>query len=224
MNIKKELLKYQDKKYLDFTSKLIPNVDKKNIIGVRLPDIKIIAKKIYLNEDYQKFLDSLPHKYHEENLIHIFIINLIKDYDKCIKEIEKFLPYINNWAVCDSLKPKVLKKNKKDLINFVNKYIKSKHPYSIRYAISILMNHFLEEDYNPKYLKLVSNIKHDDYYVKMMMAWYYSVALVKQYEDTIKYLENKKLDRFVHNTTIQKAIDSYRINDDKKEYLRKLRV
>ena len=107
MNIKKELLKYQDKKYLDFTSKLIPNVDKKNIIGVRLPDIKIIAKKIYSNDDYQKFLDTLPHKYHEENLIHIFIINLIKDYDKCIKEIEKFLPYIDNWAVCDFLKTKV---------------------------------------------------------------------------------------------------------------------
>ena len=232
-SIIKELYKMQDKKYRDMQVKIIPNIDKDSIIGVRTPEHSIIgvrtpelrsfAKKLIKEDNYKEFLEELPHKYFDENQLHSFIISEIKDYDICISYINKFLPYINNWATCDQLSPKVFKKNKDSLLKEIKIWIKSKEVYTIRFGIGMLMSYFLDEDFNESYLETISKIKSEEYYIKMMIAWYYATALAKQYDSTIKYLENNKLDIWVHNKTIQKAIESYRITDSQKEYLRSLK-
>lgn len=219
-SIKEKLFKLQDKKYQELQSKIIPNIDSSTIIGVRTPEIKKLAKEV-VKGDYKPFLEELPHKYYDENQLHAFIISEIKDYDECIKYINKFLPYIDNWATCDTLIPKVFKKNPDKLIIEVKKWIKSKDTYNIRYGIGTLMRFYLNDEFKEEYLKLVSKIKSDEYYVNMMIAWYYATALAKQYDKTIKYIENNKLNTWVHNKTIQKAIESYRITDKQKDYLRK---
>lgn len=222
-NIIKELYKMQDKKYRDIQVKTIPNIDSNSIIGVRTPELRSFAKKLIKEDNYKEFLEELPHKYFEENQLHSFIISEIKDYDICISYINKFLPYINNWATCDQLSPKVFKKNKEKLIKEIKVWIKSKEVYTIRFGIGMLMSYFLDEDFNESYLETISKIKSKEYYINMMIAWYYATALAKQYDSTIKYLENNKLDIWVHNKTIQKAIESYRITDSQKEYLRNLK-
>lgn len=219
-SIKEKLFKLQDKKYQELQSKIIPNIDSSTIIGVRTPEIKKLAKEV-VKGDYKPFLEELPHKYYDENQLHAFIISEIKDYDECIKYINKFLPYINNWATCDTLIPKVFKKNPDKLIIEVKKWIKSKEDYTIRYGIGTLMRFYLNDEFKEDYLELVSKIKSNEYYVNMMIAWYYATALAKQYDSTIKYIESNKLDTWVHNKTIQKAIESYRITDKQKDYLRK---
>lgn len=219
-SIKEKLFKLQDKKYQELQSKIIPNIDSSTIIGVRTPEIKKLAKEV-VKGDYKPFLEELPHKYYDENQLHAFIISEIKDYDECIKYINKFLPYIDNWATCDTLIPKVFKKNPDKLIIEVKKWIKSKEDYTIRYGIGTLMRFYLNDEFKEDYLELVSKIKSNEYYVNMMIAWYYATALAKQYDKTIKYIENNKLDTWVHNKTIQKAIESYRITDKQKDYLRK---
>ena len=219
-SIKEKLFKLQDKKYQELQSKIIPNIDSSTIIGVRTPEIKKLAKEV-VKGDYKPFLEELPHKYYDENQLHAFIISEIKDYDECIKYINKFLPYIDNWATCDTLIPKVFKKNPDKLIIEVKKWIKSKDTYTIRYGIGTLMRFYLNDEFKEDYLELVSKIKSNEYYVNMMIAWYYATALAKQYESTIKYIESNKLDTWVHNKTIQKAIESYRITDKQKDYLRK---
>lgn len=221
-NITDKLFKLQDKKYQEMQFKIIPNIDNSTIIGVRTPEIKKLAKEIY-KEDYKSFLEELPHKYFDENQLHAFIISEIKDYDECISYINKFLPYIDNWATCDQMSPKVFKKNKDNLLKEIKVWIKSKETYTIRFAIGMLMSYFLDEDFDKKYLELVSKIKSNEYYVNMMIAWYFATALAKQYKDTIIYLENNKLDTWVHNKTIQKAIESYRINNEQKNYLKTLK-
>ena len=222
-SIIKELYKMQDKKYRDIQVKTIPNIDSNSIIGVRTPELRSYAKKLIKEDNYKEFLEELPHKYFEENQLHSFIISEIKDYDICISYINKFLPYINNWATCDQLSPKVFKKNKEKLIKEIKVWIKSKEVYTIRFGIGMLMSYFLDEDFNESYLETISKIKSKEYYINMMIAWYYATALAKQYDSTIKYLENNKLDIWVHNKTIQKAIESYRITDSQKEYLRNLK-
>ena len=222
-SIIKELYKMQDKKYRDMQVKIIPNIDKDSIIGVRTPELRSFAKKLIKEDSYKEFLEELPHKYFDENQLHSFIISEIKDYDICISYINKFLPYINNWATCDQLSPKVFKKNKNSLLKEIKIWIKSKEVYTIRFGIGMLMSYFLDEDFNESYLETISKIKSEEYYIKMMIAWYYATALAKQYDSTIKYLENNKLDIWVHNKTIQKAIESYRITDKQKEYLRSLK-
>ena len=222
-NIIKELYKMQDEKYRDIQVKIIPNIDSNSIIGVRTPELRSFAKKLIKEDNYKEFLEELPHKYFEENQLHSFIISEIKDYDICISYINKFLPYINNWATCDQLSPKVFKKNKEKLIKEIKVWIKSKETYTIRFGIGMLMSYFLDEDFNESYLEIISKIKSKEYYINMMIAWYYATALAKQYDSTIKYLENNKLDIWVHNKTIQKAIESYRITDNQKEYLRSLK-
>ena len=223
MNVIDELLKSKDLEYKTFQSKLIPNIDSSTMIGVRTPELKIIAKNLYKNNDYELFLNSLPHNYYEENIIHGLVISEIKDYDLCINYIDKFLPYIDNWAVCDQTNPKVFKKHKKEVMVKINEWIKSKEVYKIRFGVKTLMNYFLDDDFNKDYLKLPLIIKNDDYYVKMMIAWFYATALAKQYDETIKIIESNVLDIFIQNKTIQKAIESFRVTDENKKYLRTLK-
>ncbi len=222
-NIRDNLFKLQDKKYRDFQAKLIPTISSNDIIGVRTPLIRKYAKDLFKNNNYLSFLDELPHKYFDENQLHAFIISEFKDYDECILYINKFLPYVDNWATCDQMSPKVFKKYHDKLIKQIKIWIKSKDTYTIRFGIGMLMQHYLDDDFNPKYLELVSSIKSKEYYVNMMIAWFFATALSKQYEATIPYIENQKLDVWTHNKTIQKAIESYRITREQKEYLRSLK-
>ena len=223
MNIKEELFKLQDIKYRDFQIKLVPNISADSIIGVRTPDMRNLAKKIFKDNNYEEFLNDLPHKYYEENLIHFFIIAQIKDFDVCIKEVERFLPYVDCWPVSDQATPSVFKRNHDKLLPFIMNWIKSKHVYTQRFGIRMLMNEYLGNDFNKDYLEIVSNVKGEDYYLKMMVAWYFATALAKQYDETIKYIENKKLDEWTHNKAIQKALESYRVSNEHKEYLKGLK-
>lgn len=236
-NIIKKLFTLQDKKYRDFQATLIPTVEKKKIIGVRTPDLKILAKEILNDKDYEVFLDKIPHKYFDENQLHVFLLNEINDFDICIKKVKKFLPYIDNWATCDQLSPKCFKKNKKELLKNIKIWIKSKKAYILRFAIECLMSYFLDEDFDKKYLDLVANIKYkspskkvsinidpDKYYVEMMIAWYFATAIAKQYKDTLPYIKNCKLLPWTHNKTIQKAIESFRVSDKNKDSLKKLKM
>ena len=223
-NIQKELFKLQDKKYQEFQVKLIPTRDPDTIIGVRTPELRKFAKELVKSNNYQSFLKELPHRYFDENQLHAFIISEIKDYDECIEYINDFLPYVDNWATCDQMSPKVFKKYHSNLLIEIKKWIKSKETYTIRFGIGCLLQHFLDEDFKPEYLEMVSKIKSEEYYINMMIAWYFATALAKQYDSTIPYIENKKLDKWTHNKTIQKAIESYRITSEQKEYLKSLRI
>lgn len=218
-----KLFELQDKKYRDFQIKLIPTTSPDNVIGVRTPDLRKYAKELVKEDNYASFLDSLPHKYFDENQLHAFIISEIKDYDKCIQYINRFLPYIDNWATCDQLSPKVFKKHHDKLIEQIKNWLSSKETYTIRFGIGMLMNHYLDDDFKKEYLKLVCNIKSNEYYVNMMRAWYFATALAKQYNVVIPYIEKQKLDSWTHNKTIQKALESYRITPEQKEYLKKLK-
>ncbi len=220
--MQEELFKLQDKNYKEFHSKLIPNIKEDLIIGVRVPELRKLAKKYKDNSSY--FLNNLPHKYYDENVLHGLLISEIKDYNKCIYELERFLPYIDNWAVCDMTNPKVFKKHKEELLIKIKEWINTKDTYTIRYGIRMLMNYYLDEDYKKEYLNLPLKIKSNEYYINMMIAWYYATALAKQYEDTIKLLETKKLSPWIHNKTIQKARESYRITKEQKDYLQTLKI
>ncbi len=221
MDITKELFKMQDLEYKEFHQKLMPTVNTDFVIGIRIPKLREFSKTVKTPCD---FLNSLPHKYYEENNLHAFLIAEIKDFSECVKRVDEFLPYIDNWATCDSLRPKVFGKNKERLLEYIRKWIKSDQTYTVRFAIEMLMVHFLDADFKEEYLKVVSKVNHSDYYVRMMIAWYFATALSKQYDSTVKYLENKKLDKWIHNKTISKANDSFRISKEKKEYLKSLRI
>ena len=223
MNIEKELFKLQDKKYRDMQITIIPTVKAETIIGVRTPELKKIAKELYKSNNYKEFINDLPHKYFDENQLHAFILGEIKDYDECLDSVNKFLPYIDNWATCDQSTPKAFVKNSDRLIGEIKKWLKSKETYTIRFGIGMLMRSYLDDNFKEEYLELVSKIKSDEYYVNMMIAWYFATALAKQYDSAIKYIENNKLDIWVHNKTIQKAVESYRVTDEHKDYLRSLK-
>ncbi len=219
------LFKNQDLKYKDFTSKSIPGVN--NIIGVRLPIISKYAKEINKDSKLRNtFISDLPHKYHEENILHGFLISLNKDINSVLEELELFLPYIDNWAVCDTINPKVFKNNLDYVYSYIEKWIKSNKEYTIRYAVVSLLKFYLNDSkYIKKNNKLVSSIKYDSYYVNMAIAWYYSFALVKQYDSTIDIFENKKIkNKWIHNKSIQKSIESYRIDNNRKDYLKSLKI
>ena len=222
--INKKLFNLQDKKYRDFQGKLLPTVSPDSIIGVRTPELRKLAKKFAKEEKISEFLNNLPHKYFDENQLHAFIISEIKDYKKCIEELNKFLPFIDNWATCDQLSPKIFKKNKADLLKEINKWISSTHTYTVRFGIGMLMQHFLDEDFDIKYPKTIAKIRSEEYYINMMIAWYFATALAKQYESIIPFIENKKLDKWTHNRSIQKAVESYRITPEQKEYLKSLKL
>ena len=221
--IQEKLFEYQDLGYREFNSKLIPNIDKETMIGVRIPDIRKIEKSLS-TEEKEKFLLKLPHKYFEENMLHGIIISNMKDYNKVITNLEKFLPYVDNWAVCDSISPKILKKNREKVITNVLSWIKSNHTYVCRFGIGMIMQLYLENEYFKKsYLDIIAEIKTEDYYINMMRAWTFQVALVKQWKEAIVYIEKGLLDEFTHNKTISKSCDSYKIEKEKKEYLKTLR-
>ena len=214
----------QDIKYRDFQVPLFPNVKKENIIGVRTPELRKLAKELYGSETANKFIETLPHRYFDENQLHAFIISLIKDYQTCLKEVDEFLPYVDNWATCDQLSPKVFAKHKDDLIAPIKKWLKSTHTYTVRFAIGMLLQHYLDEYFKEKYMELVAEIRSEEYYINMMIAWYFATALAKQYDTAIKYIEDKKLSPWVHNKTIQKAVESYRVTVEQKNYLKSLRT
>ena len=223
MSVYGRLLSYQDEKYKDFQSKLVPNIDKKTIIGVKTPQMRKIVKEVYGTKESTIFLQTLPHQYYEENLIHFFLISKIKDFDECIKEVERFLPYIDCWPVCDQATPLVFKKNHDKLLPLIKKWINSNHVYTARFGIRMLMNEFLNDDFKGEYLEWVATKNGDDYYLKMMVAWFFATALAKQYDATIKYIKNRSLDPWIHKKAIQKAVESYRVSDEHKEYLKKFR-
>ena len=214
----------QDIKYRDFQAPLFPNIDKERMIGVRTPELKKLAKELFGSELANKFIETLPHQYFDENQLHAFLISLIKDYKTCLKEVERFLPYIDNWGTCDQLSPKVFAKHKEELVVDIKRWIKSKHTYTVRFAIGMLLGLYLDESFKEDYLELVSGVKSDEYYINMMIAWYFATALAKQYDSTIKYIEDKQLDPWVHNKTIQKAVESYRITNEQKAYLKSLKI
>ena len=219
-DIQKALILMGKEEYKKFTANLIPTVKKSRIIGVRIPILRKYAKEL---KDYENFLSELPHKYYEENNLHAFLIEKEKNFDKCIELLDAFLPYIDNWATCDSMKPKVLKKEPKKLLNHINKWLDSENVYTIRYAINLLMSFYLEEDFDESHLAIVANIKSHEYYVNMMRAWYFATALAKRYEQTLPYIQNNIMDKWTHNKTIQKATESFRITKEQKQYLRILK-
>ena len=222
--IRDELFKMQDMDYRDFNSKLIPTVDKESMIGIRTPDLRKYAKQLGKSSDVIEFLQTLPHKYFDENQLHAFIISEIKDFKNCIDEINRFLPYIDNWATCDQLSPKIFKKHHSELFAYIKDWLKSDKVYTIRFGIGMLMEHFLDEDFDILYPETVSKIRSDEYYINMMIAWYFATALAKQYESIIPFIENNSLDIWTHNKAIQKAVESLRISDEKKEYLKSLKI
>lgn len=218
-----ELKKLHDDGYREFQAKLIPNIDGDTIIGVRTPDLRTLAKEYSKRDDISIFLKNLPHKYFEENQLHSFILSVMKDMDTCVKLVDEFLPYVDNWATCDQLSPKVFKKNKAALLEYVDKWLKSDQIYVKRFAIGMLMEHFLNEDFKTSYLTKVAKIRSSEYYLNMMIAWYFATALAKQYDATLPFIEKQKLDKWTHNKTIQKAVESYRITPEQKEYLKTLK-
>ena len=222
--VQAELFEMQDLTYRDFHAKLIPTIDKETIIGVRTPMLRTYAKKFGKTADAVTFLEVLPHKYYEENNLHGLLIEQIKDYPACIAAIERFLPYVNNWATCDMITLRTMKKHLDVFIQEVYSWMASDHPYIVRFGIGMLMRYYLDEQFKPEYPEKVAEIKSDEYYVNMMRAWYFATALAKQYDQILSYLDEKKLDTWTHNKTIQKAVESYRITPEQKRYLRTLRI
>ncbi|MBQ5333472.1 MAG: DNA alkylation repair protein [Oscillospiraceae bacterium] len=221
-DIRKELFENRDEKFHTFQSRLIPNIPSESIIGVKTPVLRNMAKKIY-SDGADDFLSQLPHKYFEENQLHFFVLSHIKDYELCIKKIEEFLPYVDNWANCDQAAFRLFSKHKAELLEKIREWISSEHTYTVRFAVKLLMQFFLDEDFSDEYPKMAANVSHEDYYVRMMIAWYFATALAKQYDSVIPYFEECRLDEWIHRKAIQKAIESYRISDEHKEYLRSLK-
>lgn len=224
MNIIEELNKIADKNYAIFQAKLTPTVDKEKFIGVKVPVLRNFAKEFIKTKDCEIFLQTLPHNYYDEYMLHGILISLLKDYDECVALLDKFLPYVDNWAVCDICSPKILSKNKDKLLNKIVEWTNSSKTYTIRFGIEMLMSFYLDKDFKEEYLQLPLKIKSNEYYVNMMLAWFYATALTKQWKSTFPIIQNKLLPTWVHNKTIQKAIESYRITDEQKNILRELKI
>lgn len=218
------LFSHQDEKYADFTAKLIPTVPREKIIGIRSPEYKKILKEIGNDEVIPLFLADLPHRYHEENCLHAVLINRIRDYDQCIAALEAFMPCIDNWAVNDTVNPVCFARHHTELLPRMQAWIASKAPYTRRCGLHIMMGNFLGEDFRPEYLDLPADLRSDEYYVNMMTAWLFAEALTKQWDAALPYIENNRLDPWTHNKTIQKACESFRISDERKAFLKTLRV
>lgn len=221
--ILERLYAMQDLSYRDFHSKLMPTVEKARIIGVRTPDLRKYAKEIYGSETAEVFLKTLPHQYYEENNLHGMLLELRKDYKQCVFELDRFLPYVDNWATCDLMSPKIFKKHLPKLIEQVKHWLQSDSTYTVRFGIGMLLKFYLDEEFDREYLELVTLVRSEEYYVKMMVAWYFATALAKQYEAALPYLQEERLDLWCHNKTIQKAVESYRITAEQKDYLKSLK-
>lgn len=222
--IRQELFRLQDTGYRDFQAKLLPTVDPRAIIGVRTPDLRKLARQLMKREKIGAFLDDLPHQYFDENQLHAFILSEIRDYETCLEAVDRFLPYADNWATCDQMSPKVFKKHRQELMAPIRRWIAGGETYPVRFGIGMLMEHYLDEAFDPAYLALVAQVRSEAYYVRMMAAWYFATALAKQYGAALPYLENRLLDPWTHGKTIQKALESSRIPPEKKEELRALRL
>lgn len=223
MKIYKKLLDLKEKEYATFQSKLVPNIDPRKILGIRVPKLRSLAKSYIKNQECQVFLDSLPHNYYDENILHGILISEIKDFDTCINRLEAFLPYVDNWAVCDIISPKVFKSHKAELLKSIRVWIYSDNTYTSRFGMEILMTHFLDEDFKVEYLDLVAGIRSKEYYLNMMIAWFFATALAKQWDASLPYIETRCLDDWTHKKAIQKACKSLRISKEKKDYLKGLK-
>ena len=218
-----KLFSLQDTAYRDFQVKLIPGMDAQKEIGVRTPELRKLSKELAKREDIREFLNDLPHQYFDENQLHAFILSGEKDFEKCMEDLERFLPYVDNWATCDQMSPKVFRKNRKKLLESINRWIGSEHTYTVRFAIKMLMEHFLDEDFDPIYPEMVATVRSEEYYIRMMIAWYFATALAKRYDAVLPYLKQEKLDVWTHNKAIQKAVESYRSTEEQKIYLKSLK-
>lgn len=222
--VQRELFALQDLKYKKFHSSLMPTVDPDTVIGVRMPALRKYAAGFAKTGEAADFVEKLPHRYYEENNLHVLLINACKDFDETIELLKKFLPYMDNWATCDLCAPKSFEKHRTELLPYIRSWLDSEEPYTIRFGIGMLMRHYLEEDFRPEYPEAVARIRSEEYYVNMMIAWYFATALAKQYDAVLPFIERRRLDRWTHNKTIQKAVESYRITDEQKAYLKTLRV
>ena len=222
--LQQQLFALQDEAYREFHSKLMPNINKEAVIGIRIPVLRRFAGEFAKKSEAREFLQQLPHQYYEENNLHMMLITAEKDYEKCLAEVERFVPYIDNWATCDLPAPKCFAKHKQELLLKVKEWIASEETYTIRYGIDLLMALYLDADFRPEYLKMAADVESEEYYVNMMRAWYFATALAKQYDKILPFIEKQKLDVWTHNKTIQKAIESYRITPEQKEYLRGLKI
>ena len=217
--IRAELFRLRDEKYRDFQCRLLPTVEPDAIIGVRTPALRACARG-----DVSGFLNDLPHRFFDEDQLHAFIVSGIRDYERCLEEVCRFLPYVNNWATCDQMSPKVFKKHRSELLEHIRAWIGSSHTYSVRFGVGMLMEHFLDEDFDPSYPDMVAGIRSEEYYVKMMTAWYFATALAKRFDAVIPYFEDRRLEPWMHNKAIQKAVESFRVREDQKQYLKSLRI
>ena len=224
-DVRKRLFEMQDTGYRDFHARLVPTVEKEKIIGIRTPILRKFAKEFGKTERSEMFLKVLPHQYYEENNLHAYLIESIaKTFDEAVILTEKFLPYINNWATCDTFSPKAFKKDLNALYDKTLEWMNSPHVYTVRYGIVTQLQYFLDDEFRPEMLDHMAEIHSEEYYINMAIAWYYSFALIKQYQQTIPYFEEKRLDKWVHNKSLQKAIESYRIDKETKDYLRCLKI
>ena len=223
MTIREKLFDYRDPKNAAFQAKLTPGIPPETFLGVRVPKLRLIEKQFRNTEESKGFLNTLPHEYYDENILHSVFISNLKDYDQVLDALEVFLPYVDNWAVCDTLRPIVFKKQKVNLLDKIKEWIASEKTYTCRFGIDMLMTFYLDDDFQEEYLALVADVHSEEYYVKMMIAWFFATALAKQWDSTIPYIDNRMLDKWVHNKTIQKACESYRITDEQKTYLRTLK-
>lgn len=224
MSIRETLFSLRDEKFAAFQARLIPNVAPERIIGVRTPALRKLAKTLRGSGQAEEFLKALPHEFFEENNLHAFLLCEMKDFEACVQAVEDFLPYVDNWATCDQMSPGVFRKNKQALLPYIRCWIASERCYTRRFGTGMLMSHFLDEDFREEYLSLVSDIRSEEYYVNMMIAWYFATALAKQYEAALPFIENRRLDPWVHNKTIQKALESFRVSDERKTYLKTLKI
>jgi len=222
--IRETLFQLRDEGYRDFQAKLIPGIDPDAMIGVRTPALRKLAKQLYVAGDTAAFLNDLPHRYFDESQLHAFILSEMRNFDQCLDEVRRFLPYVDNWATCDQLSPKVFKRNRAQLLVHVREWLASGHTYTVRFAIGMLMAHFLDDDFDGEYPRWVSQVRFDEYYVNMMIAWYFATALAKRYEAVLPYIEERRLAPWTHNKAIQKSLESYRIPAERKAYLRGLKV
>lgn len=223
-DLHRKLYDLQDLKYRDMQIKIIPTVEPESVIGVRTPELKSIAKDILKDGNYKGFLEELPHRYFEENQLQAFIISGIKDLNECMENLETFLPYVDNWATCDQMSPKIFRKHKDLLLTHIIEWIDSEKTYTVRFGVGMLMEHFLDDDFDPLYPEMVAKLRSEEYYVNMMIAWYFATALAKQYESILPFIEEKRLDDWTHNKAIQKSLESRRITEEQKLYLKSLKV
>ncbi len=222
--IQKKLFEHSDKEYASFQIKLTPGITDEDVIGVRVPVVRKLAKEILKEGFPHEFISSLPHRYYDENMLHGLLISEIKDFDEAVKAVDDFLPYVDNWAVCDIMSPKIFRKNKEKLIDYIVKWSCSERTYTCRFGIEMLMSHFLDGDFKKEYLEIPAKVVSDEYYVMMMKAWFFATALAKQWDSTIPYITENRLDTQTHNKTIQKSVESFRITPEQKDYLKQLKI